>query len=416
MYQGQQQSLHELHGLPGVGKTSVALAVAGVAFERGSTYHAAWVGLRGVGSLQAALLRVLQVMDELENVAAPASGRNDLSALQVELKRRLKEAPWSKDTLFVLDNTEDLQRGSDAGCPAGANPLGILLDHTLVGETRVIVTTRKSFAYGDVLPHWLSPLKEEFPRTCFLAEYGRHTRTRKGGEQVLEKDAESKQAFEQVLQFCGGLPLALRNMASVLASPLHAKGIVGLAASLRTRENDTSSLFAKEFRSLAQQYNNEENVSYNLYVALDVSRESLERETQLAWCSLSLFWGGDFSREAASAVIREAIVRSGQAGARGPQEVDWSSYLSTLYEAALVDFDASSDRFSMHPVVQEYAAWRLTQEEQQLGSGYGVALRDAFTAHFMGVLEEMNRLTDAKEWHARLGALARVEGGNLRQA
>ena len=127
--------------------------------------------------------------------------------------------------------------------------------------------------------------------------------TLKGDRQLVEKLQSSKNApaVEKVLDFAQGLPLALRNLACVVASD-GAMSITEMAAQLSSQQ------WMEELRkelTKSQEVGDLQDVSENLFASLRLSTEHLTTVARAALWSLSLF-PKDFSKEAAEALIIEA--------------------------------------------------------------------------------------------------------------
>ena len=234
--------------------------------------------------------------------------------------------------------------------------------------------------------------------------------TLKGDRQLVEKLQSSKNApaVEKVLDFAQGLPLALRNLACVVASN-EGMNITQMATQLSSREWMEQ---LREDLKLSQEEGVLRDVSENLFASLRLSTESLTSVARAALWSLSVF-PKDFSKEAAGKLInvargyeneralvaaREGLVSgrntinsdaaaasstapatngasSSVAGAPSAQHRSIQP-LSVLTQAALLettlDNDGSVQRYTLHPVVRQYAAWELRskrgrQQEDERG-------------------------------------------------
>ena len=159
-----------LHGTPGVGKSSLAYCLMEAA---SSTYskHAVWVDLRGISTLLAAALQVLQSLGQAsqgpqqQDSADAKQYTNEDEALAV-IAKAVQSSPWREQGLVVvLDNAEELQRCSEKNVP-----LGKLVGALSIAQHRVIVTTRKQYKPPKGVFKTVPKLERERSRECFLGE------------------------------------------------------------------------------------------------------------------------------------------------------------------------------------------------------------------------------------------------------
>ena len=257
--------------------------------------------------------------------------------------------------------------------------------------------------------------------------------------------------------------------------------ITKMAAQLSSKE------WMEELRKELSNSQNEgdlQDVSENLFASLRLSTESLTTVARAALWSLSVF-PKDFSKEAAEALIIEAQkynqvceglaalkdnlsqldpsqATSSGAEQASPADSDAASSSSTapttngasstagpssaphrntqplevLTQSALLErirgTDGSVQRYTLHPVVRQYAAWELRSkrgrqqedergksEEQSLEEGvkeaFASSVEDAFVAFYMSMVEHGARATDLATWRARFEALL-VEQSNVQEA
>ena len=113
--------------------------------------------------------------------------------------------------------------------------------------------------------------------------------------------------LEEVLEFAEGLPLALRNLACVVASKENDLDICKMAITLSTRREEWMPEF-EQYLKASQEDGGEKlygDVSQNLFMSLQLAVEVLSERDRRSLYGLSIF-PNDFDRAAADALMRTA--------------------------------------------------------------------------------------------------------------
>ncbi|MBB5870315.1 tetratricopeptide (TPR) repeat protein/transcriptional regulator with XRE-family HTH domain [Allocatelliglobosispora scoriae] len=279
-----------IDGMAGVGKTSLAVHVAyrlAPSFPDGGLY----LDLRGFTPGQeplepsAALGQLLSAL----GVTHPPAGAAERAALwRSELSRR--------QALVLLDNAVD------------ADHVRPLLPGA--GRSAALITSRNRLVELDgVPPVSLEPL----PPAAAAMLFG----------QAAGVDLTDEAAAEQVLQQCGGLPLALRMA----------------GARLRHRPGWTVAVLAERLRDSANRFD----------AVFGMSLKQLDSDQRRTFRLLGVVPGTDFDAPAAVALT-----------GMPPGRVD--AVLEELVDAHLAQ-EPSPGRFRLHDLIRRYAAELAAEEE-----------------------------------------------------
>ncbi len=356
-------------GPGGIGKSSfVRQALPRIAPLFGA--GAAWVPLHDAASAAELQARVAQTLG-----ARLGDGADPLADL---LRGWLGAGEGTSRGLLVLDNTEHL---------AGLAPRLQALLEALPGLVLLLTSRTRLPLTGE----WLLPLQglavpDEDSRDLEAASAFDAVRLFEQRAQVARRSFTLGAHLPAVLSVCGalgGMPLAIELAASwvrLLPPETIAEDIgAGASQALDILQRDPGAAgepLRAEHRSLR--------------AVLQGSWRLLGAPEQRALAGLAIFAGG-FTRAAAQAVV----------GCPLP-------LLSSLADASLLAVDATSGRFSMHPVVQQFARERLAEDAPRRA---GLAERHA--AHFAQQLaawaplvrtqpQQLVRQMAAEEANARL--------------
>lgn len=281
-----------IDGMAGVGKTSLAVHVA---HRLAPTYPDAglYLDLQGFTpgqeplEPQAALGRLLGALD----VTHPPAGAAERAALwRSELSRRR--------ALVVLDNAVDAEQVRPLLPGAGKSAVLVTSRHRLVSLDGVPPVSLEPLANGDAA----------------------HLFGRAAGLALTEEEAVS-----QVLQQCGGLPLALRMA----------------GARLRHRPGWTVAVLAERLLDNAGRFDS----------VFGMSLQQLDAVQRRMFRLLGVLPGADFDAAAAGALADVP-----------PDGVD--AVLEELVDAHLVQ-ELSPGRYRMHDLIRRYAADIAADEEPQ---------------------------------------------------
>ena len=281
-----------IDGMGGVGKTSLAVRVAhrlAPTYPDGGLYLDLHGFTPGQAPLdpQAALGRLLGALD----ITHPPAGATERAALwRSELSRRR--------ALVVLDNAVD------------ADQVRPLLPGA--GKSAVLITSRHRLVSLDgVPPVSLQPLADADAARLF---------SHAAGIALAEEDAVG-----QVLQQCGGLPLALRMA----------------GARLRHRPGWTVAVLAERLRDNAGRFD----------AVFGMSLQQLDPDQRRLFRLLGVLPGADFDAPAAAALADLP-----------PSRVD--AMIEELVDAHLVR-ELTPGRYRMHDLIRRYAADIAADEEPQ---------------------------------------------------
>ncbi len=164
----------------------------------------------------------------------------------------------------------------------------------------------------------------------------------------------------QLVELCGGLPLALRVSASVLAQNPQ-QSVEGYVHALMDE------------RSRLAQLRDPDDPTLDVEVSVALSYGALDLITQSVLCQLTVF-PARFDLSAATAVVALPDVRP---------TVSLEGVISTLYRHSLIQWDSISEHYSLHDLVRVFAAARLDNAD-------AVALRHArYYAHVAAVINDL---------------------------
>ena len=325
-------------GPPGFGKTSIAVAVSHriVAEE---TLQVCFVPLRGT---QDAGQMVSQVINALSPVAATGHGES----------RILSEVVKSVETktLLVLDNAEDcIDKTLSEQGPSTSfnNAVKEIIDSNR--KVKLLLTSRVRF-------------QSIMPLVCEFVIQGLD----ECNSTILLKNRcpnINPDEAREIVRWCGGVPLAIY-----------------IAAGMITFDGLSSAELLQEFREKGleaiQPGGDWLNVEEHLVAMISSAVDRLSKPLQLAFFGLSLF-SGTFKAEAGAAVVR----------ARTSVQLK-KDYTTHLRRRCLLEYDLSTDRFSMQPLLSEFGRRRCRDKDQK-------ALRSRFSRYFLqlfkGRLKEPTR-------------------------
>jgi transcriptional regulator with XRE-family HTH domain/tetratricopeptide (TPR) repeat protein len=297
---GAAPTVLAIHGPPGVGKTSLALAAgrrAVAAFPDGQLF----VELRGTvgepvdpGEVLTQFLRALDAAEDRIPVSLP------------ERTARYRTLTQDRRLLVVLDNAADEGQVRPL-LPAGAGCLVIVTSRRPLSGLAAV----RQFAL-DVLPH---------------ADGGALLRVIVG-----RRAAEEPDSVGELVELCGRLPLALRIAGNRLASR-PGWSVAHLVRRLRDQYTRLTALTAGDL---------------SVRAAFAVSYQQLNATAALLFRRAAVVPGQDFSVDllaAAADVARDVALLA----------------LEELVDAGLLG--GTGERYSFHDLVRLYAEERLTEQE-----------------------------------------------------
>lgn len=246
------------------------------------------------------------------------------------LSRVVREILVNKQVLLVLDN---IQNSED---------LEVLLPP--VGQCAVLITTRNQRAIGErkAISISLEPFQQEAGLSLLTSIIG------------AERLAKEMEAAQQIIQFVGGLPLALRVIASTLAH--------------------TSYLTIEEYRRWLfnepeplENLSDWENTHQNVRASFEISYKLLPQPLQSLFASFSVFDGPDFSAEAIHNNARlpkvQIKMHMGRLCALSLVE---ASMMAEKESRSILRFASThhtiAERYRLHPLLKLFAREKLGHE------------------------------------------------------
>ncbi len=198
-----EQPIISIEGLGGIGKTALALAVVETFLDHAALEAIPWVSARQNwldlgGDLHEVPHTARTVQDVFTRLAAQL-GLNEVTGLGIEAKAQaIKKVLRSAPHLVVVDNLESVE-DVQALLPVLSG---------LAGKSRILLTSRHSMrAYPFVRCFTVPELDRQAAFALWMDTLERRARP----------VADAAQVFEQVYALIGGLPLALKLVASQLA-------------------------------------------------------------------------------------------------------------------------------------------------------------------------------------------------------
>jgi tetratricopeptide (TPR) repeat protein len=315
-----EASVCAVAGLPGVGKTALALYVAHQAIERNwFAGGALFVDLRGYDQTEVAadqalgpLLRALGTRDADIPPTVAERGRLYRSIMAHLAQQR-------KPLLLVLDNAAT----SDQVVPLVPSQR----------EHRVLVTSRHTLASPFLSARLIDiPVLDASDAAALVSM--ELLRADPGDRRPVQ---EKQTALERLVELCGFLPLALQIAAAILKTD-RVRTIASLASGLEDSRTRLESL----------RYDEESGGSLAVKAAFDISYRRLTQSQAHMFRLVSTNPGPDFSTEAIAA-----------AAGRAPRKV--RPLLAGLAAAHLLEASPiKSERWRMHDLIHLYAA-KLTE-------------------------------------------------------
>jgi tetratricopeptide (TPR) repeat protein len=355
-----------LHGLPGAGKSALALALA---YDEATLTRLSGGVLWASLGPQANIDNILSLWGTAVDVNARADSGGKPPRTAAERAQRLnaylQSALGGKPFLVVLD---DAWRPED------------LLDfeHFATPGSAVLLTTRDE----GLARRYADPLSRPV-RVQELAEAAALDLLARAAPEAL---AAAPAGLRELAQVVGYLPLALVLMGRELAA--HA----GQERWIRQAVEGLHS--AKERLALAETSRRPgtTGVPLSLQAVVELSLDALpDATTRAAFVELGVFAPkpGDFSRSAALAVWQTS-------------EDVGDAYLRTLYGSGLLE-STGQDRFTVHQVLSAVASVRLaaTAAVSERHFAYYLAFVDADREAWQAIAAELAQIQQAWDWAAR---------------
>jgi tetratricopeptide (TPR) repeat protein/transcriptional regulator with XRE-family HTH domain len=325
-----------LHGLPGVGKTTLAaMLAADPSVQDGFSGGILWAGLGPAPNLQGALSRWAMLLD----VSLTQAER----ALKLEeLTQQLHLAIGHRRLLLVID---------DAWSDQEALALQVGGDQCVHLLTTRLPQVAFAFAPSQrlLIPELDAPTGVEL-----LKHY------------VPALVTENPEAIDDLVSAVGGLPLAL----SLLGHYLAAQALSGQPRRLQTalqrlQERQHRLQISMPVATTERSPALPSQTPLSLHTAIALSVQMLEAEVAQVFCALAVFPAkpASFSEEAALAVTQGSL-----------------EMLDTLWDSGLLE-SSGPGRYTLHQTVREYA-----QQQQQ-----EEVLQRRFVVYMVGYIHKHQR-------------------------
>lgn len=352
-----------LVGPGGMGKTRVALALAAAQLK--STRFA-----------QGAAFVDLAPLTSVEQIPAAVAGSVGLPLEREEnealsLAQKVLAFLRRRNLLLVLDNAEHLPDGAYfiADLANDATQIKILV----TSRTPLRVPGEQLFPLRGLAHGMMStaPVAVDTPAVALFQQAARRVRP------DYQCSAEERAAVVEICRVVEGMPLAIELAASWVSTMPAGEILAAIGKSLRFLETD--------LRNVPARHRSMEAVFDATWVHLDESKRQM-----FAQCSV--FRGG-FTREALIAVAGVSL-----------------RDLRRLTDASLITYDPALDRYTVHELLRQYGALRLTEMPELQAA--------AQQAHSEFYLDFLAQQQDALKQQAlqRDLLMVDVELENLRQA
>jgi tetratricopeptide (TPR) repeat protein/transcriptional regulator with XRE-family HTH domain len=309
-------ALTALNGLPGVGKTTLSLALAyDEDIRKRFTDGILWAGLGPEPNLTQHLSHWGTLLDATNN-EAPQDNR--------AWARALTKALGDRSMLIVLDDAWQIE---DALALKIGGP-----------NCAHLITTRFPALAYEIAPYGAVSLSE-------LNEQDGLDLLQRLAPRVVHQEHERA---EQLVKAVGGLPLALTLMGKFLHVQSNTNQPRRIRATLERLNDVEQRMQLTELRGPNEQHTSlpENETSLSLDSVITVTGQMLDVQTRNALYMLSVFppKPDSFSEEAALAVMD------------APVEI-----LDTLGDVGLLETSAAG-RYSLHQTIADYAGLRLTKQ------------------------------------------------------
>ena len=323
-------------GPPGFGKSAVAIQVGRELVSQGKAdvYYISLKNLKSLNGMANSLLGALQI----------GAGSEPIQ----QAKHCLRKLP--NHTVIILDNAEDML------LPEKKDELYHFIESVAqtAARVKIVITSRQVMDFSSVnkFPVCLDSLCPDHARELLLTLESR----------VSEEDAE------QLAHHCGGVPLALRTTAALLAKGINAKALIS-----EFRRNPVSTLKSFSLKTLSH--------DHQLFNCLGICFSRLEPDQQVALVSLAVF-PRTFSAEDAQFLFSHL------------SEYKLGMLLQGLVDTSMLQFNFMSKEYHVHDIIQSFCFDRANQED--LKPKYQLA-RKLFTFQYLVMLKDLYTLFLSKE-------------------
>ena len=299
-----------LVGLPGVGKTTLAIAVGHDIILDNINQTAIYLPLRSITSVTDIPSLILREL---------AIGGLDQTDAKKRLLVWIKQLEPEEELLLIMDNLDDILEADQDGFVKLVQGI-----HSLSNQVCFLFTSRKKFADPslDIVSMTVSPLDME--SAC---------------DMICElSPCVNKDEANQLASLCGCLPLALRLISSVLC-----EGICQADELISDLEKSRSGkLDALRDDTMTEDWQVES--------VIKTSFDKLNNDYTKALITLGVF-PGHFKKEIAIKILMEVVKfdEQGPSTKRTARQI-----IQGLCNRSLVEYDPQSQQLQIHPLVQSF--------------------------------------------------------------
>ena len=299
-----------LVGFPGVGKTTLGIAIAHNVILDNIKWAAVYVSLRSITNVTDIPSLVLREL---------AIGGLDQTDAKKRLLAWVQQLGPGEQFLLVMDNVDDILEVDQTNFVKLLNEM-----HAVSDKVYFLFTSRKRFADAvlDIRSITISPLD-----------------MRSASEMILKLSSHvNKDESEQLASLCGCLPLALKLIGSLLYEGI-CQAVELISELEKSRRRKLDILHDDSFTD-----------EWQIDSVIKTSFDKLNNDHAKALITLGVF-PGNFKRETAIKILTE-VVKFDEQGASTKHII--RRIIQRLCDRSLLEYDPQSRQLQIHPLVQSY--------------------------------------------------------------
>ena len=331
-------------GMPGVGKTTLAIAVGHKALESCTDpTTVVYLHLRNIRSAS--------------DIPAIIYNEIGLGKDQSDAKKQfiawIKQMDPSERLLLILDNIDDLLEIDQKAFIDTIHEISIVSK-----QVSFLFTSRKKFSSPrmDVQSEVVEPLDQTSASKVI---------------QGLSSHVSESNALE-LAELCGYLPLALKLVGSILHDGIYPADLM-ISDLKKSRGGKMNTLKDDLFPGETQ-----------LEQIIETSYTKLDPESSFALLALGVF-PGSFKKSSALEVLSEVVFINEKNKATAFRRI-----IQNLRTRSLVEYDAASQSFQVHPMVQSFLEHK--SKEGEVCAELWCKAEHAFTVYYMELVSSLSSL------------------------